>query len=225
LVFETDFIISLFTIIAIDIVLGGDNAIVIALASRNLPEKQRNKAIVLGTGLAVVVRVFLTALTVYLLQIPYLLFVGGILLIFIAYNLLIEEDKGENIKAGTTLFSAVKTIIFADIAMGLDNVLAIAGAAHGNLTLVIIGLLVSVPIIIWGSKIILLLMEQFSFLIYIGAAILAFTSSGMIVEEEQFAKLFEANSTLKYWVQAAIIGAVLLAGWLTKRLKANRIHL
>ncbi|RBW70022.1 TerC family protein [Bacillus taeanensis] len=223
--FDADFLISLLTIIAIDIVLGGDNAIVIALASRNLPEKQRNKAIVLGTGLAVVVRVFLTAVTVYLLQIPYLLFIGGILLFFIAYNLLVEDDKGENIKGETTLFSAVKTIVFADIAMGLDNVLAIAGASHGNLLLVLIGLLVSIPIIIWGSKMILLLMEQFSFLIYIGAGILAYTASSMIVEEEQFLRIFEYDPLLKYGVQAAIISAVLLAGWMTKRLKSNRVHL
>jgi YjbE family integral membrane protein len=216
---ETDFLISLLQIIAIDILLGGDNAIVIALASRNLPEKQRNKAIFLGTGLAIVVRVVLTIVAVYLLNIPFLYLIGGLLLLIIAYKLILEEDEQLEVKAGKNLSDAVKTIVFADIAMGLDNVLAIAGAAHGNIILVVIGLLVSVPIIIWGSKIILHFMERFPVLVYIGSGVLAFTAAGMIIEEKAIHTLFEGNDMLKYGLYVFLIIGVLFAGILTNTFK------
>lgn len=219
---ETEFLISLLQIIAIDILLGGDNAIVIALASRNLPETQRNKAIFLGTGLAIVVRVVLTIVAVYLLNIPYLYLAGGILLLIIAYKLILEEDEELDVKAGKNLSDAVKTIVFADIAMGLDNVLAVAGAAHGNIVLVVIGLLVSVPIIIWGSKIILHFMERFPILIYIGAGVLAFTSAGMIVEERMIHSVFEGNDILKYGLYVLLVVGVILAGILTNTFKKKR---
>lgn len=219
---ETEFLISLLQIIAIDILLGGDNAIVIALASRNLPEKQRNKAIFLGTGLAIVVRVVLTIVAVYLLNIPFLYLAGGILLLIIAYKLILEEDEELDVKAGKNLSDAVKTIVFADIAMGLDNVLAVAGAAHGNIVLVVIGLLVSVPIIIWGSKIILHFMERFPVLIYIGAGVLAFTSAGMIVEERMIHSVFEGNDVLKYGLYVFLVVGVILAGILTNTFKKKR---
>ncbi|MFG6149451.1 TerC family protein [Halobacillus sp. B23F22_1] len=170
-------------IISIDIILGGDNAVVIALASRNLPEHQRNKAIFIGTGLAVASRVVLTTVALYLLAIPYLRLIGGLLLIYIAIKLLINEEDNTSIKSSDSLLSAIKTIVFADIVMGFDNVLAIAGASHGNITLVVMGLLISVPIIIWGSRIILKLMEKFPILVYIGAGILAFTAAEMILED------------------------------------------
>lgn len=219
---ETEFLISLLQIIAIDILLGGDNAIVIALASRNLPEAQRNKAIFLGTGLAILVRVVLTIVAVYLLNIPYLYLAGGILLLIIAYKLILEEDEELDVKAGKNLSDAVKTIVFADIAMGLDNVLAVAGAAHGNIVLVVIGLLVSVPIIIWGSKIILHFMERFPILIYIGAGVLAFTSAGMIVEERMIHSVFEGNDLLKYGLYVFLVVGVIMAGVLTNTFKKKR---
>ncbi|WP_416731314.1 TerC family protein [Fictibacillus sp. JL2B1089] len=221
---ETEFLISLLQIIAIDILLGGDNAIVIALASRNLPEVQRNKAIFLGTGLAIVVRVVLTIVAVYLLNIPFLYLAGGILLLIIAYKLILEEDDELDVKAGKNLSDAVKTIVFADIAMGLDNVLAVAGAAHGNIVLVVIGLLVSVPIIIWGSKIILHFMERFPVLIYIGAGVLAFTSAGMIVEERMIHSVFEGNDVLKYGLYVFLVVGVILAGILTNTFKKKRAN-
>ncbi|MFC7321220.1 TerC family protein [Halobacillus campisalis] len=177
-------------IIGIDIILGGDNAVVIALASRNLPPKQRNKAVLIGTGLAIVSRVLLTMVALYLLHIPYLRLIGGVLLIYIAIKLLIDNEDTASIKSGDSLFSAIKTIVFADIVMGFDNVLAIAGASHGNITLVIFGLLISVPIIIWGSRIILKLMEKFPILVYIGAGILAFTAGEMILEDPNISELF-----------------------------------
>ncbi|MBM7554024.1 TerC family protein [Thalassobacillus pellis] len=203
---------SIFIIIGIDIILGGDNAIVIALASRKLPESQRNKAIFFGTGLAIVVRVLLTAIALYLLHIPFLKFVGGLLLIYIAVKLLTENDEDPNIKAGDSLISAVKTIVFADIVMGFDNVLAIAGASHDNLLLVVTGLLVSVPIIVWGSKIILSLMEKFPTLVYIGAGILAYTASEMILEEKRLQPFFQQMEGITFLLPFLIILLVLAWG-------------
>jgi YjbE family integral membrane protein len=218
---ETEFIIALLQIIAIDILLGGDNAIVIALASRNLPVSQRNKAIFLGTGLAIVVRILLTILAVYLLNIPFLYLIGGILLLIIAYKLILEEEDQLDVKAGKTLSDAVKTIVFADIAMGLDNVLAVAGAAHGNVILVALGLLISVPIIIWGSKIILHFMERFPVLVYIGSGVLAFTAAGMIMEEKMIYSFFEGNTMLKYGLYIFLIVGVIFAGLLTNSFKSK----
>jgi YjbE family integral membrane protein len=212
-------------IIGIDIVLGGDNAIVIALASRNLPEKQRNKAIFLGTGLAIIIRIILTILAVYLLTIPFLQLIGGILLIMIAFKLLVdEEDDASNIKAGATLGAAVKTIVFADVVMGLDNVIAVAGAAHGNIFLVVIGLLVSVPIIIWGSKMILHFMERFPSLVYIGAGILAYTAGKMITHEKRLFFLLEQYPSLSYIVPIITIILVLVSGYIVNRVRMKESY-
>ncbi|MFC7062802.1 TerC family protein [Halobacillus seohaensis] len=200
-------------IISIDIVLGGDNAVVIALASRNLPEHQRNKAILIGTGLAIVSRVALTTVALYLLHIPYLRLVGGLLLIYIAIKLLIDNEDSSSIKSSDNLFSAVKTIVFADIVMGFDNVLAIAGASHGNITLVIIGLLISVPIIIWGSRIILKLMERFPMLVYIGAGILAFTAAEMILEDPHVSQYVDTLTPLITIFPILIVLLTVLTGY------------
>ncbi|MFD1017866.1 TerC family protein [Thalassobacillus hwangdonensis] len=214
---EWELLQSVLIIIGIDIVLGGDNAIVIALASRNLPKKQRNKAIFFGTGLAIVVRVLLTAIALYLLQIPFLRLIGGLLLIYIAIKLLIDQDEDPNVKAGDSLISAVKTIVFADIVMGFDNVLAIAGASHNNLLLVITGLLVSVPIIIWGSKLILSLMERFPALVYIGAGILAYTAAEMIIEERRLEQFFHANELFPLLFPLIAILFVLSTGYVLNK--------
>ncbi|MBD1383063.1 TerC family protein [Metabacillus arenae] len=181
---EQEFLISLFMIIGIDLILGGDNAIVIALACRNLAEQQRQKAILLGTFLAITVRIVLTSFAVILLKIPFLQLIGGLFLLFIAYHLIVGKDeKNDNIQSHQSLWKAVKTIVIADILMGLDNVVAIAGAANGKTTLVIIGLLISVPIIIWGSRFILKLLEHFPGLVYVGGGMLAFTAGKMINQE------------------------------------------
>lgn len=188
---DLEFLTSVLMIVGIDVVLGGDNAIVIALASRNLPEAKRNKAILIGTLLAIVLRILLTIIAVYLLDIPFLQLIGGALLTFIAVNLLTDNSNDlSSIQGKTTLFQAVRTIVFADLVMGFDNVIAIAGAAHGRLLLVIIGLLISIPIIIWGSKLILILMERFPLLIYCGAAILSYTAGKMITHEDRLATFF-----------------------------------
>ncbi|MBB5325553.1 YjbE family integral membrane protein [Anoxybacillus tepidamans] len=182
----SEYITSIFLIIGIDLILGGDNAVVIAMASRNLPEHKRNTAIILGTTLAIIVRIFLTAAVVMLLKIPFLQFVGGCLLLLISFKLLVQKDEAAaHIKSETSLWKAVQTIVTADIVMGLDNVIAIAGAANGHPSLVVFGFLISVPIIILGSKFILYSMERYPFLIYVGAAILAYTAGKMIAAEQQ----------------------------------------
>ncbi|PHA01430.1 hypothetical protein COE51_04455 [Bacillus pseudomycoides] len=217
---DLDFLTSILIIVGIDVVLGGDNAIVIALASRNLPETERNKAIVLGTGLAIILRICLTVLAVYLLNIPFLQLIGGFFLTLIAINLLTDNNHDlSSIKAKTSLFQAVRTIVFADLVMGFDNVLAIAGAAHGNIALVIIGLLISIPIIIWGSKLILLCMERFPLLVYIGAAILAYTAGNMVTHEKNFISFFEQNPFFTASIPFLFMITVLLVGIFVNQLK------
>ena len=177
-----EIIVAVISIIIIDIVLGGDNAIIIALASRSLPPEQRKKAIIYGTIGAVAVRIALTGFALYLLQIPLLQFAGGVLLIWIAFKLLLEE-KDVECKEGKSLMEAIKIIIVADVVMGVDNVIAIAGAAHGSLLLVVLGLVVSVPIIVWGSTFILKWLERYPVIVYIGAGVLAWTAGKMITAD------------------------------------------
>lgn len=214
---DLELISQILIIIGIDIVLGGDNAIVIALACRNLPIDKRNKAIFLGTGLAIVVRIALTILAVYLLMIPFLQLVGGLFLVYIAYNLLTEEgDDASKIRGGTTLFQAVRTIVVADLVMGFDNVLAVAGAAGGRIILVVAGLLISIPIIVWGSKIILKFMERFPIIIYIGAGILALTAGKMITHEERIQPFLNNYSYSYYIIPVITIVFVLVSGLVKK---------
>lgn len=217
---DLEFFTALLSIVIIDIVLGGDNAVVIALASRNLPAKQRNKAIVYGTAAAIVVRAGLTFVAVYLLTIPFLQFLGGLLLIWIAVSLLIRHDERADVRAGGGLAQAIRTIVIADVIMGLDNVLAIAGAARGSILLVIIGLLISVPIIIWGSKFILALMDRFPSILYIGSAVLAWTAGTMITEDRivhaWLAKVPYAN----LWIPLVLVLLIIGFGKVRNRLTA-----
>jgi len=176
-------------IILIDILLGGDNAIVIALACRNLPPKLRRRGILLGTFGAIAIRVTLIAFAVTLLQVPYLKLIGGALLFWIGIKLLTEEEDGHTeIQASERLASAVKTIIVADLVMSVDNVIAVAGAAEHaggehRMLLVVFGILVSIPIIIWGSTLVLRLMERFPFIVTLGAALLGYIAGGMAVTD------------------------------------------
>jgi YjbE family integral membrane protein len=220
----TEFLTALGIIIMIDIVLGGDNAVVIALASRNLPEKQRNKAIIYGTGLAIAVRVCFTLVALWLLSINYLMLIGGLILCWIALKLLTEKEEETNIKTAYTLGAAIKTIVIADVVMGMDNVLAIAGASHGNIWLVILGLLISVPIIVWGSKLILKLLDKYPVIIYIGAAVLAYTAGSMITHEPALKGVMAAEPYLKWVIPVTVIGLVLLIGYVknTKVIEPSR---
>ena len=164
-ILSLDFFSALAAIVVIDLMLAGDNAIVIALAARNVPAHLQKRAIAWGTAGAIVVRSLMTLIVVWLLQIPGLLFVGGAILVWIAYKLLIPDDDGasheESGTRPTSFWGAMRTIIVADAVMGLDNVLAVAGAAHGSYVLVIIGLAISVPIVVWGSSLLLKWVERY----------------------------------------------------------------
>ncbi|MCS1351751.1 TerC family protein [Mechercharimyces sp. CAU 1602] len=208
----SEFIGALITIIIIDLLLAGDNAIVIGLAARRLPKEQQKKAIVWGTVGAIGIRILATLAVVWLLKIPGLLLVGGLLLVWISYKLLVDDGE-HDIEAGNNLFAAIRTIVIADAVMGLDNVIAIAGAAHGDYVLVILGLLISVPIMIWGSAIILRLMERYPMIIYFGAAVLAFTAAKMMVGEGFVQPFFNQNPWMQWIVIVAIVVGVLLLGW------------
>lgn len=180
---------AVFQIIVIDVLLGGDNAVVIALACRNLPQSQRMRGIVWGTVGAILLRVILIAFAVVLLDVPFLKFAGGVLLLWIGVRLLSPaHDAHENVKPADKLISAVKTIIVADAVMSVDNVIAIAGAAEAaehqhRLALVIFGLVVSIPLIVWGSQLILKLLDRFPAVVLFGAALLGWIAGGLIIND------------------------------------------
>ncbi|BFH13048.1 TerC family protein [Paenibacillus melissococcoides] len=218
--FSIEFWTALLSIVVIDLVLAGDNAIVIGLAARNVPKQDQKKVIILGTGGAIVIRAIATLLVVYLLMVPGLQLFGGLLLLWIAVKLMIEE-KEHNIKAGTSIGAAVGTIIVADAAMGLDNVLAVAGAAKGHPFLVILGLMISLPIVVWGSTIVLKFIEKYPVIIVLGSAVLAWTASKMLVAEKFVAPYF-ANPFIKYGFEAIVVLGALATGILLKRKRAQR---
>jgi len=184
-----EFITGLITICVVNLVLSGDNAVVIALASRNLPVKQRKLAIFWGSAGAIILRVILTIVAVMLLKIPYLQTVGGLLLIWIGIKLLVEEEDEDEMEASSNMITAIKTIIIADLIMSLDNVLAVAAASKGNYTLLIIGLAISIPIIIVGSQLLVWLMNKFPPFVYIGAGLIAWTAGEMINGDKKIAPL------------------------------------
>jgi YjbE family integral membrane protein len=214
---------ALLAIILIDLVLAGDNAIVIALASRHLPPPLQKKAIMWGTVGAIAVRSVMTVAVVWLLKIPGLMAIGGLGLVWIAYRLLQSqpEDEGSHGPVATTFWGAMKTIVVADALMGIDNVLAVAGAAHGSFDLVVIGLLVSVPIVVFGSTLVLKLVERFPIIIQAGAAVLAFTAAKMIVGEPLLRGVFEADMVRWATYAIAVVG-VLAAGWWAGRAADSR---
>ncbi len=203
------FLQALIAIILIDLVLAGDNAIVIGLAARKLPTHLQKKAVFWGAIGAVAVRSVLTIFVVWLLKIPGFLLAGGLALIWIAYQLVTDEGGGEhNIASGTTFRQAIQTIIVADTIMGIDNVLAVAGAAHGSFLLVIIGLLFSIPIVMWGSTLILKWVERFPVIIVIGAAVLGWTSAKMIIAEPMFGIFFTEHDGWRMALYAICIGSI-----------------
>ena len=211
---------ALLAIILIDLVLAGDNAIVIALAARSLPPALQKKAIIWGTVGAIGVRAVMTVGVVWLLQIPGLMLVGWLGLLWIAFQLLVDQDSGaHNGPVATTFWGAMKTIVVADALMGVDNVLGVAGAAHGAMDLVIIGLLISVPIVVFGSSVVLKLVERFPIIIQLGAAVLAFTAAKMIMDEPLLSAFFETNTPLQWLVTLLCMGGVCGAGWWLTRVK------
>ncbi|OGS93056.1 MAG: hypothetical protein A2061_01905 [Gallionellales bacterium GWA2_59_43] len=210
------FWVDVFKIIMIDLLLSGDNAVVIALACRNLPAAQRKKGIMYGVGGAIGLRVVLTFFAVTLLALPYLKLVGALLLLWIGIKLLLPEDEEHSegkIKAEANLWGAVKTIIVADFVMSLDNVLGVAAVAHGNVWLLVFGLLVSIPMIAWSSQLVLKLIDRYPFIIYAGGALLGYVAGEMLVTEALFKELVEANHYLHWLVPAVCAVFVLAMGW------------
>lgn len=207
---------TLLAIIVIDLVLAGDNALVIGLASRNLPKQQQKKAIIWGTVGAIIIRAIATVFVVWLLKIPGLHALGGVILTWIAYKLLVGENEEENIESSSSLLGAIRTIIVADVMMGLDNVLAIAGAAKGHTGLVIVGLLISVPLVVWGSQMIVKLLDRFPVFIYAGGGVLAFTAARMILEEAFIKNQLDDNPVIYWSIVAIMVAGVLVAGKLKK---------
>ena len=218
-----DFLGALAAIVLIDLVLAGDNAIVIALAARNLPQALQRRAIVWGTAGAVVVRASLTVGVLWLLQIPGLMLAGGVLLVWIAYRLLVPGDNGEahEVTPAASFWAAMRTIVIADAVMGLDNVLGVAGAAQGSALLVVLGLLISIPIMVCGSTLVLRLLERMPFLVYLGGAVLAWTAAKLILGEPRIAELVAPQPLARAGFYVALVVAVLGAAALRNRKMAR----
>ena len=215
------FWIAVLQIIIIDIMLGGDNAVVIALACRKLPPEQRKKGIFWGVVGAIGLRVVMIFFALKLLAVPYLKIVGGLLLFWIGIKLMLpdHDDEHGNIDGGTTLMAAIKTIVVADAVMSLDNVIAVAGASHGSMVLVTFGILVSIPIVVWGSKLVLTLMDRFPVVITLGAALLGWIAGGMLLSDKATPEALSKGIPYAHYLFAAA-GAVLVVvvgKWLGSR--------
>lgn len=211
------FWVTLAQIIMINIVLSGDNAVVIALASRSLPAKQQKQAILFGSFGAIILRIILTFFAVYLLNLPWLKIIGALLLFWIAVKMLIPEDDEADLEAHDHLWGAVKTIIVADFVMSLDNVLGVAAAAKGNLVLLVLGLAISIPLIVYGSTLILKLMQRWPIIITLGGAILGWVAGEMMITDPAIAAWVDGQA---HWLHqvAPVFGAVLvvaLGKWIT----------
>ncbi len=209
--FDQQFFVSLLQIIWIDILLSGDNAVVIALACRSLPDRQRKWGLICGAGAAIVLRIIFAIFVVFLLSIPYLKIVGSILLLWVAVKLVLPEDggHGETVKGGSSLFSAIRTIVIADAVMSLDNVIAIAAASHGRVELLILGLLISIPLIVYGSTLVLKALERFPLLITAGGALLGWIAGDVLITDPVLVDWVEQQAPyLHDWYVAPIVGAL-----------------
>ena len=209
-------------IIVINILLSGDNAVVIALACRNLPPKQRRWGVIWGAVGAIVLRIILTFFAVKLLQLPYLKLIGGVLLLWIGVKLIAEEEEeqeGKAVQASDKLLAAVRTVIIADLVMSIDNVLGVAAAAKGSLLLLVFGLVVSIPLVIAGSQIIMKLIERFPILILAGGGLLGFVAGEMFVEDVAVEPWIKANAHALVWVvpAAGVVIVIGIAKWLERR--------
>lgn len=211
---------KLLEILLINIVLSGDNAVVIAMACRNLPVEQQKKAIFWGSFGAIALRLVLTFVAVWLLKIPFVQAVGSVLLLYIAVKLLKNDGEEENIKSSSNLREAIKTIVIADLVMSLDNVLAVAGAAEGNLLLIGIGLAISIPLIIWASQMLMKLMNRFPIIVVLGAALLGYTAGEMILSDQAIGHFVEDFFPIgEYVIPIALAILVVVIG----KLKLNSL--
>ena len=207
-------------IIVINILLSGDNAVVIALACRDLPEKQRRWGIIWGAAGAIILRIILTFFAVALLAMPYLKIIGGILLLWIGVKLIADEEGGDHdVKASDRLMAAIRTIIIADLVMSIDNVIGVAAAAKGSVELLVFGLIVSIPLVIAGSQLIMKLIERFPFLILAGGGLLGFVAGEMIVTDTSILPWIDANAHWLHWVipAAGVVFVVAVAKIMQRR--------
>lgn len=221
-----EFWLALGQIIWINIILSGDNAVVIALAARTLPPKQQKMAIAWGSGAAVVLRILLTFVAAYLLKLPYLQIIGGLLLLWIGFQLLAgegdAEENGEVKQSSGNLMNAVRTILIADLVMSLDNVIAVALAAKGDLTLLVLGLAISIPLVVFGSTLMIKLMERFPVIITLGAALIGWVAGDAISHDVALKDVFEGNTVLSYSLKAGCAIFVVVVGkWLAARASAK----
>jgi YjbE family integral membrane protein len=209
-----DFWIGLVKIVWINIILSGDNAVVIALAARSLPPHQQKKAVFWGSAAAVVLRIALTVVAVQLMALPYLQIVGGLLLLYIGVQLLAEEDDEEEgeVKEYGSLMAAVRTILIADLIMSLDNVIAVAAAAQGSMLLLVLGLAISIPLVIFGSTLMIKLMERFPIIVTLGAGLIGWVGGETIASDNVFTAFREANHWVHYAAAAAGAVAVIAIG-------------
>lgn len=209
-VMTAQFWIGLMTIIWVNIILSGDNAVVIALAARSLPKDQQNKTIFWGAIAAVVLRIILTLFVVALLQYPYLRIVGGLLLFWIAVKLLIPEHDDDDIESSVNVLQAIKTILIADLVMSLDNVIAVAAAAKGSIMLLVLGLLISIPLVVYGATMLMKLMVRYPNIITIGAALIGYVSGEMPVTDPVVVEWFEINARWLIGFEVFAVGEVRL---------------
>ncbi len=234
----SQFWLGLGAIIWVNIILSGDNAVVIALAARSLPVHQQRLAVIWGAAAAVVLRIILTIVAVELLKLPYLKLLGGVLLLWIAVKLLVpEDDGGDGIKSSSNLLAAIKTILIADLVMSLDNVIAVAAVAKGSIVLLVLGLLISIPLVVFGATMLMKLMESYPVIITVGAALIGYVSGEMLVTDPVVVEWFRVNA---HWMidfelfsvfgrkfelsVAGLVGAVLVVAvgkWLGSREPAD----
>ncbi|GAD22888.1 TerC family protein [Acidovorax sp. MR-S7] len=221
---NADFWIGLVKIVWINIILSGDNAVVIALAARSLPPEQQKKAVMFGSGAAVVLRIVLTVVAAKLLELSFLQIVGGLLLLWIGYQLLTgEEDEDGESKGTGTMFAAIRTILIADLVMSLDNVIAVAATAQGDMLLLILGLAISIPLVIFGSTLMIKLMDRFPVIVTLGAALIGWVGGETIVHDNVLHDYAIGHPWLHYVAAAA--GAVLVVAvgkWMNSRGEVQR---
>ncbi|WP_240468644.1 TerC family protein [Gracilibacillus sp. YIM 98692] len=211
--------VSLLHVISIDIVLSGDNALVIAMATKNLDKKLQNKAILIGVAGAIILRVLFASGIIFLLKLPFIYAIGGLLLIWIGYKITIKkEEEQQQVTSHSSLHRAVLTIILADVIMSLDNVVAIAGASKGSITLLTIGVLISIPLMIYGAKFIVILLKKFPLLVYGGSAILVYTGADMLIHDSFVFHLFRLNDGfITVLLNLIITFAVVFSGYITNQ--------
>ncbi len=227
---DWDFFSRLLSIVIIDLILAGDNAVVIAMAVRSLPREQRRKGILFGSGAAVLLRVILTFFVSQLLQLSYVKLVGGILITWIAVKLFVDGSPDESIdKEAASIGQAVKIIVIADITMALDNMLAVGGASHGNLFLLLFGLGLSIPFVVFTSNLLSMLMDKYPVIIYIGAGILGKVGGEMIVTDPVMESFVIPGKVFQYSVEALFAVGVIVVGklwmkWMIRRERVEQMH-